>query len=74
MFHVEGTTKGELQAIIRANVDREAQIMTDEGRWYLGLDKDFASHGVVNHSRKEYARGRSRPTPSKARSPSSSAA
>lgn len=57
MFHVEGTTKGELQAIIRANVAREANIMTDEGRWYQGLGKDFASHSAVNHSRKEYARG-----------------
>ncbi|MDR4305452.1 IS1595 family transposase [Chelatococcus sambhunathii] len=57
MFHTEGTTKGELQAIIRATVAREAVIMSDEGRWYLGLDKDFAQHHVINHSRKEYARG-----------------
>ncbi|MFL1875920.1 IS1595 family transposase [Hansschlegelia beijingensis] len=57
MFHVEGTTKSELQRIIRANVSAEARIMTDEGRWYLGLDKDFASHQVVNHGRKEYGRG-----------------
>lgn len=57
MFHVEGTTKGELQAIIRANVAREAVIMSDEGSWYRGLYKDFAQHHVINHSRKEYARG-----------------
>jgi transposase-like protein len=57
MFHVEGTTKAELQAIIRANVAREANVMTDEGSWYRGLDKDFASHSVINHSRKEYGRG-----------------
>ena len=57
MFHVEGTTKSELQRIIRANVSAEAKIMTDEGRWYQGLEAHFASHEVINHSRKEYGRG-----------------
>lgn len=57
MFHVEGTTKGELQRIIRANVAPEAHIRTDEGRWYLGIGEHFASHETVNHGQKEYGRG-----------------
>jgi transposase-like protein len=57
VFHVEGTTKGELQRIIRANVSPEAHIHTDEGRWYLGLGEHFASHDTVNHGAKEYGRG-----------------
>lgn len=56
MFHVEGTTKGELQRIIRANVAPDAHIRTDEGRWYLGLGQHFASHEAVNHSKDEYVR------------------
>jgi hypothetical protein len=31
--------------------------MTDELNVYDGLDKHFASHETVNHSRKEYVRG-----------------
>ena len=57
MFLVEGTTKGELQRIIRANVSPEAHIRTDEGRWYLGLVEHFASHDTVNHGATEYGRG-----------------
>lgn len=57
MFHVEGTTKGELQRVIRANVAPEAHIRTDEGRWYLGIGEHFASHDTVNHGQKEYGRG-----------------
>ena len=29
--------------------------MTDESNTYVNLDKYFAKHGVVDHSRKEYA-------------------
>jgi transposase-like protein len=57
VFHVEGTTSGELLPIIRANVSPDARLMTDEGRWYQGAGKDFASHETVNHRRKEYVRG-----------------
>jgi hypothetical protein len=57
VFHVEGTTKGELQGILLAHVEPETHIVTDEGRWYLGLHRHFASHQAVNHSRYEYVRG-----------------
>ena len=31
--------------------------MTDEARVYNKAGREFAEHGVVNHSKKEYARG-----------------
>jgi len=33
------------------------RIMTDQFQSYKGLDKEFASHEVVNHAEGEYARG-----------------
>lgn len=40
--------------IIRENVAREAQLMTDESKIYKKLGQEFAAHGVVNHSHDEY--------------------
>jgi transposase-like protein len=56
-FHVDGTTTGALLPIIRANIQAETAVMTDEASWYRGLYKDFASHEAVNHTLKEYVRG-----------------
>lgn len=57
-FHVAATTVAELVPIIKANISREAQLMTDEASWYKSLnwDGDFASHDKVNHIRGEYVR------------------
>lgn len=57
-FHVEGTTVGQLIPIIRANVAREAAVMTDSASWYKFMNKDgeFASHDRIDHSRGEYVR------------------
>jgi len=56
-FHIDGTTTGSMLPIIRANIQRETAIMTDEASWHRGLYKDFASHEAVNHTLKEYVRG-----------------
>jgi len=56
LFHVEGTTVGELIPIIRANVAPGAVVFSDEGRWYKPIGQHF-THEVVNHSKKEYVRG-----------------
>jgi transposase-like protein len=55
-FHVEGTTIAELKPFIRANVAREAAIMTDQASWYPEIASEFASHDTVNHARDEYVR------------------
>lgn len=46
----------ELKGAILRNVAREAHIRTDAFKSYKGLDRDFASHEVVNHM-DEYVRG-----------------
>lgn len=46
-----------VEPIVKANIAREARLMTDSARLYKVFGKDFASHEVVDHSRREYARG-----------------
>lgn len=36
---------------------RESRLITDESRLYHGMDRVFAGHESVKHSRKEYVRG-----------------
>lgn len=57
-FHVEGTSAAHLVPILRANIAKEASVMTDEAGQYAHLNKDFASHEFVNHGAGEYARGK----------------
>ena len=54
-FHIDRVSKDEIIPIVRANIDRESHVMTDEAKRYERLDKDFAQHGSVDHSREEYA-------------------
>ena len=55
-FHVDGTTLGTLIPIIRANIQAETFVMTDEAHWYDRLGKTFGSHETVKHSANEYVR------------------
>ncbi|MDB5109952.1 MAG: hypothetical protein JWR67_1066 [Mucilaginibacter sp.] len=43
--------------LVRANVDTESVLMTDTANTYVAVGKEFAHHGVVDHSKKEYGRG-----------------
>jgi transposase-like protein len=54
-FHVEGVKKDDLAPILRAHIAREAHLMTDEAAQYTAVGKEFADHGMVDHSREEYA-------------------
>ena len=54
-FHIEDATKAHIVPIVRANISRESHFMTDEARRYERVGKEFAKHGVVDHSRQEYA-------------------
>jgi transposase-like protein len=56
-FHVAETNADEIAPIVRENLSREARLMTDTGRWYQGVGKEFASHETVDHSHDEYVRG-----------------
>jgi transposase-like protein len=54
-FHVENTTKAGVLPIVKANLDRESHVMTDEAGQYRSLGSHFAKHSAVDHSREEYA-------------------
>ena len=50
---VENTTMDTLQGIIRANVEVDSVVNTDESCSYTGLETNYL-HQVVNHSAKQY--------------------
>ena len=52
---IENNRKVTLHGNLKEHVDRSAYIMTDDLRGYRGVDQYFAGHGVVRHSKKEYA-------------------
>ena len=56
-FHVDSTSVAQIAPIVRGNVARETALMSDEGRQYLEVGAEFASHETVNHSQEEYVRG-----------------
>jgi transposase-like protein len=56
-FHVEGTTSGQLLPIIRANISKNAFIMSDELTSYAKLGDEYWMHQTVTHSAEEYVRG-----------------
>jgi hypothetical protein len=45
-----------LQPVVKDNVDKDAVIITDGYKSYLGLDRQFAGHETVNHKEGEYVR------------------
>jgi len=56
-FHVEGTAAADLLPIIKAHVSSGSHIMTDEAGQYTHMNKHFAGHDYVTHSKGEYGRG-----------------
>jgi transposase-like protein len=56
-FHIDGTTLATIIPIIRRNIRRESDLMTDQASWYKRVGKEFASHETVDHSKQEYVRG-----------------
>jgi transposase-like protein len=56
-FHVEGTASAQLLPIVRANISKEAFVMSDEWPAYGVLGKEYWMHQTVTHSANEYVRG-----------------
>jgi transposase-like protein len=54
-FHVDSTRKEDVIPIIKANIAKEAHVMTDEAIQYRKLGQEFAKHDAVDHSRDEWA-------------------
>jgi hypothetical protein len=55
-FHVATATVDEVSAIVRANISKEAHLMTDQAKIYQKLGAEFAKHGTVNHQEDQYVR------------------
>jgi transposase-like protein len=56
-FHIDGTTIATLGTVMRANINRESTINTDEANWYRRIGREFANHLSVNHKAYEYSVG-----------------
>lgn len=58
-FVINKATAANIIPIVRANIDRETYVLTDEAPHYMGnLRNGFLGHGSVNHQLGEYGRGR----------------
>jgi transposase-like protein len=55
-FHVDGTAISDLIPIVRENIAKESDVMTDQATWYKTLAETFESHRTVNHGDEEYVR------------------
>lgn len=51
---VKDVTPGTVMPILKANIDRETRLMTDEGRAYLWAGSMFAEHNTTQHGKGEY--------------------
>ena len=56
MFHVQTATKEIVRDILVRNSDRKSVLYTDESNLYPSTGTEYAKHGTVKHSAKEYAR------------------
>ena len=56
-FHVDGVTSGQLLPIVRANISKQAFVMSDEWSAYNKLGDEYWMHQTVNHSADEFVRG-----------------
>lgn len=57
-YHVATVNKANVGAILGAQIAKDSKLFTDTASYYRHLPKTmFAKHEMVNHSRKEYARG-----------------
>jgi len=56
-FVVDDVKAKTLAAIVRANIRKEARLMTDESSAYTAVGREFAAHGFVSHMAGEYGRG-----------------
>lgn len=44
----------DIYPVVRANVAREARLMTDEARVYVTLGREYAEHSTTHHKAKQY--------------------
>jgi hypothetical protein len=54
VLFTDSVRKEDVLPIIRASLDRESHVMTDEAKRYAELGDEFAKHHSIDHSRNEY--------------------
>jgi len=52
--HVPDVSAKTLRSVIAKHIDPKSTMNTDDALAYYHMSKEFAAHGVVNHSRDEY--------------------
>lgn len=52
-----GLEPNQVANIVRANVDRESRLITDEARHYWKVGQEFAAHERIMHGAGQYVRG-----------------
>jgi transposase-like protein len=55
-FHMPTIRANTLRSVMARNISLKSHLMSDESRIYTGVGHNFASHGVVNHTNKQYVR------------------
>ena len=53
-FTFDRYTADEIHPVVRANISREARLMTDEATMYRKIGKEFAEHGTTLHGAGNY--------------------
>jgi len=56
-FVIDKVSQEQVLPIVKANIDRESYVITDEASVYRSGMGDFIEHAVVNHKLGEYGRG-----------------
>jgi transposase-like protein len=56
-FHMPTIRANTLRSAMARNISVESHLMTDESQMYTLVGHNFASHGTVVHSNREYVRG-----------------
>jgi transposase-like protein len=56
-FHMPTIRANNLRSVMARNISLESHLMTDESKMYTFIGHNFASHGTINHTDREYVRG-----------------
>jgi transposase-like protein len=56
-FHIDSFGVAQVLPIVQKNIDAESRFMTDKAQQYIGIGKQFAEHGRVEHEAYEWKNG-----------------
>jgi transposase-like protein len=62
-FHVDRAKAADIYPHMRANLDFESTLNTDEAKRFVSIGKEFAAHQAVDHHAEEYVRGTAHTNP-----------